>query len=379
MYIYALKYGVPMMKGDEILKRGDVQSDFDLFPETIAAFNRWLKTTISIGSVEDAIKHGMTEMLAWRTLRAQPDTPDYVTSQAFFLKAREDGMTPHKVANNLDRAKEADPKLKALNQQLRQLQQQQSQLTNSNQYPANMPQLMELDSPIDATKTAIARQTEVVCGEVAHPKVKPDDPDPPPARPGEGAGDVTTNDQNDLRQGAEEMRLLLGHLHPEERVTRWKVTVAERVVQSRNAYPSNAGTVTTLSVPHEQPGTDTPRVTLTDSGILLASTWSTILDHFSPSDDLLAAPARGVLAFLKQHASMKAANQLHPDVVRLLDDYVHDSRIWFRVPWFHEYAPGGYGWPRVIFEGGKKRIAYLGLTAESELLAAGDTLKAGWA
>jgi len=33
----------------------------------------------------------------------------------------------------------------------------------------------------------------------------------------------------------------------------------------------------------------------------------------------------------------------------------------------------------VIFEGGKKRIAYLGMAAESELLAVGDTGKAAWA
>jgi len=379
MYIHALKYGVPMMKGDEILKLDARKQDFDLHPETIAAFNGWKKNTTPIGSMEDAIKYGMIEMLAWRTLRAQPDTPDYVTNQEFFRQAPEDTMSPHKVAKDLDRAKEADPKLQALNQQMRQLQQQLAQLTNSNQYPANMPQIRELDSQIDATRKAIDRQTEVVCGQVARPKAKPDDTDPAPARPGEGPRDVTTNDQNDLRQGAEEMRLLLGHLHPEECKTRWKVIVDERVVYSRNTYPASAGTTTTLSVMHEQPGTDTPRVTLTGSGILLASTWSTIFEQFSPSDDLLAAPAHGVSSFLRRHASIEAANKLHPDVVRLLDDYVHDSRIWFRVPWFHEYAPGGYGWPRVIFEGGKKRIAYLGLTAESELLAAGDTRKAGWA
>jgi hypothetical protein len=93
----------------------------------------------------------------------------------------------------------------------------------------------------------------------------------------------------------------------------------------------------------------------------------------------VAAPARGVVKFLKQHASMEAANRLQRASIHLLDDYVHDSRIWFRVPWFHEYAPGGYGWPRVIFEGGKKRIAYLGLTPESELLVAGNTSKAAWA
>jgi len=28
------------------------------------------------------------------------------------------------------------------------------------------------------------------------------------------------------------------------------------------------------------------------------------------------------------------------------------------VPFFHEYAPGGYGWPRVIFAGGDERSRF---------------------
>ncbi|KVE72312.1 T6SS phospholipase effector Tle1-like catalytic domain-containing protein [Burkholderia vietnamiensis] len=376
MYIHALKYGVPMVRGDEILSRADFASDFALFPETIAAFNGWLKTAGPIGKVEDAIKHGMKEMLAWRTLRAQPDTDDYVTKQEFFRQATEDSMTPYKVANNIEKAKDADPQLQALNAKMARLQGQKSQATNGREYPANMPRIMELDAQIAATKQDIDRRTEVLCGKVGHPGVE----DAKPARPGEGVWDVTTNDRNDLRQGAEEMRLLLGYLHPAERETKWKVTATVRVSHApRNAFPNDPVTTTTLSVPHDQPGSDTPRVTLAESGILLASTWSTILSQFSPSDDLMAAPARGVVDFLKKHASLDAANQLQKEVIVLLDDYVHDSRIWFRIPWFHEYAPGGYGWPRVIFEGGRKRIAYLGLTSESEMLAVGNAQRAAWA
>lgn len=380
MYIHALKYGVPMMTGDEILDSPLMRADFALFPKTIAAFNGWLKTAGPIGRMEDAIRHGMADMLAWRTLRAQPGTSDYVTSQEFFLKAKEDSMTPYKVENALEKAKKSDPQLTALNAKLARLQQQKTQATGNHQYPANMPRIMELDEQIAATKLEIDRRTEVLCGAVAHPKVNPDVEDASPARPGEGVWDVTTNDQTDLRQGAEEMRLLLGYLHPDERETKWKVTVTERTTHApRDAYPGAARTTTILSVAHEQPRSDTPKVTLAESGILLASTWSTIFGNFSPSSDLLAAPARGVVGFLKKHASMEAANRLHKDVIVLLDDYVHDSRIWFRVPWFHEYAPGGYGWPRVFFEGGKKRIAYLGMTSESELLAVGNTRKAAWA
>ncbi|RDV00735.1 T6SS phospholipase effector Tle1-like catalytic domain-containing protein [Trinickia dinghuensis] len=376
MYIHALKYGVPLTKGDAILDSPQMRADFALLPQTIAAFNGWLKSAGPIGRMEDAIRHGMEEMLAWRALRAQPDTPDYVTHQGFFRQAHEDRMTPYKVAVNLEKAKDADPQFKALNAKQARLLGQRLQATRDREYPANMPRIMELDAQIEAAKREIDRRTEALCGVAGHP----DATDAAPARPGEGVWDVTTNEQNDLRQGAEEMRLLLGFLHPDEREKKWKVAATVRVNHAqRGAHPTAPTTTPTLSVPHEQPDSDTPKVTLAESGILLASTWSTIFSQFSPTDDLLAAPAPGVMGFLKKHASLDAAGRLQKPIVTLLDDYVHDSRIWFRVPWFHEYAPGGYGWPRVLFEGGTKRIVYLGLTSESELLAAGNTQKAAWA
>ncbi|WP_233238743.1 hypothetical protein [Bordetella sp. LUAb4] len=43
-----------------------------------------------------------------------------------------------------------------------------------------------------------------------------------------------------------------------------------------------------------------------------------------------------------------------------MDDYVHDSRAWFRVPYFHEYAPGGFAWGRTFFVGGDIRVRDLG-------------------
>lgn len=374
MYIQALKYGVPLTKGDEILGSPQMRADFALFPETIAAFNGWLKTAGPIGRMEDAIRHGMAEMLAWRTLRAQPDTPDYVTNQTFFRQAHEDGMTPRKVDENIEKAKKADPQLQALNKKLSTLQEQHTQAKADRNYPTNLPLIRDLEAEIAKTQLEIDRRTEAVCGAVGHP----DEKDAPPARPGEGVWDVTTNDKTDLRQGAEDMRLLLGYLHPDQRETKWRVTATvHEDLARRNEYPRPAPTVT-LSVPREQPGVDTPKVTLAESGVLLASTWSTVFSKFSEGNDLVAAPADGVVGFLKKHASLEAAKQLQQSVVKLLDDYVHDSRIWFRVPWFHEYAPGGYGWPRVFFEGGKKRIAYLGLAAESERLAVGTKREDPW-
>ncbi|MFM0241203.1 T6SS phospholipase effector Tle1-like catalytic domain-containing protein [Paraburkholderia phytofirmans] len=375
MYVHALKYGVPLTKGDKILAAPQLRTDFSLSPQTITAFNDWRKTAGPIGSIEDAIKHGMTEMLAWRTLRAKVGTADYVTEQEFFRLAQEDSMTPHKVALDVDRARKTDPEYQTLADRLSKLLAEKSRLADNRTYPTNTPRIAELDGQISATRESMDRRTEAICGSVGHPEKK----DPSPARPGEGPCDVTTNDQNDLRQGAEEMRLLLGFLHPEQRKIPWQVT---ETVSAHSVYensPYAGQTRTTLSVSHDHPGSDSPHVALAESGILLATTWSTILSNFSTGDDLLAAPARGVTSFLKKHASLEAAARLRPEAIHLLDNYVHDSRIWFRVPWFHEYAPGGYGWPRVIFVGGTQRIAYLGLASESEPLKVGSIQQAAWA
>jgi len=376
MYIHALRYGVPLMRGDKILESPQLRTDFALSAQTIAAFNGWLRTAGPIGSMEDAIRHGMAEMLAWRTLRAKVGTPDYVTEREFFRLAHEDDMTPHKVAQRLYEAVGKDAELQSLNARLRKLQEEKTRLSNNRDYPLNIGRIIELDREMKATREAIERRTEAVCGAVAHPGKE----SPAAARPGEGPCDVTTNDQNDLRQGAEEMRLLLGYLHPDQRDEPWKVTESVSPSSPRDdGFPRGAQTLTTLSVKHDQPHSDSPRVRLAESGILLATTWSTFLSRFSPSDDVLAAPARGMVNFLKKHASLEAAAQLRPEVIRLYDDYVHDSRTWFRVPWFHEYAPGGYGWPRVMFVGGKERIAYLGLVPESEPLTVGNIEEAAWA
>jgi hypothetical protein len=50
-----------------------------------------------------------------------------------------------------------------------------------------------------------------------------------------------------------------------------------------------------------------------------------------------------------------------PAVLTLYDEFIHDSRAWFRVPHFREYVPGGYFWGRVVFVGNDQRIANLGM------------------
>jgi len=147
---------------------------------------------------------------------------------------------------------------------------------------------------------------------------------------------------------------LLGYLHPEQREL-WQVRETERP-QAGNAYPTQAPPQ--LSVKREQPKADSPRVTLVEGGIAFHSTRSTLVQKYDPVDDVLAVPLPKVVRFLKEHTSAEAVAKLDRAAIALFDDYVHDSRCWFRVPFFHEYASGGYGWPRVIFAGGDERSRF---------------------
>lgn len=69
---------------------------------------------------------------------------------------------------------------------------------------------------------------------------------------------------------------------------------------------------------------------------------------YQPTLDFVLTPTQEMLPFLLRHTSDEAVRKLPRAAIRLLDDYVHDSRAWFRVPYFHEYAPGGYGWARTV-------------------------------
>jgi hypothetical protein len=109
---------------------------------------------------------------------------------------------------------------------------------------------------------------------------------------------------------------------------------------------------------------DTPHLTLVGIGdIKLHAARSTAGRWYTAGDDVLATPIREATPFLKAHTSPEAVAQLERNAqaaIDLFDDYVHDSRCWFRVPHFREYAPGGYCWPRVVFVGANERAAWLG-------------------
>ncbi|WP_153102328.1 T6SS phospholipase effector Tle1-like catalytic domain-containing protein [Paraburkholderia hayleyella] len=369
MYRVALSCGVPLLGSDEIDRRDDLIADFALSPETVMAFNAWRETVPKASSVEEALKAGMEQMLAWRTLRARINTGDYITEQTFFDKAHEDRQTPHKVEQNLKEAMGKDPQTSALRMRLERI--RADALTSG--IGGYLSALGARQKELDELNTALAERRRVLCGEVAHPGM------PPGAvslRPGEGALEATTNDQTDLRQGAEDMRLLLGHLYPGQ-CEQWQVNRMQPppVMVRGISHPQPA----VLSVRRAQPGSDSPWVRLEVSGVLLNVAWSTLVQAYRAEDDVMAAPLPEVEGFLRQCTSVEAASRLPAAAVKLFDDYVHDSRCWFRVPYFHEYAPGGYGFPRVVFVGQDRRKAYLGLAETSAPLYVGNNeVQPGW-
>ncbi|SCU74277.1 conserved hypothetical protein [Cupriavidus necator] len=242
------------------------------------------------------------------------------------------------------------------------LERERSEARNPDDYLASHRQVLQLSEEIEANKALLQRRREVLYGQQAGKTA--------PARPGEGADDIVTNDKSDLREGAEQMRLLLGYLYPDQ-LARWQVERQEFAWHPADNQPQRAPV---LSVRHEQPKADTPRVTLAGGGFLFHSARTTIVQSWNPDDDVLAAPMAGVVSFLKQHTSPEAVARLEKVAIALYDDYVHDSRIWFRIPFFNEYAPGGYGWPRVIFTGRDQRRPYLALAPATNLPAANEGL-----
>jgi hypothetical protein len=125
---------------------------------------------------------------------------------------------------------------------------------------------------------------------------------------------------------------------------------------------------------------DSPQMTLVDVGsIPVHSARSALRGTYDAADDVISKPVREAIPFLTQHTSPEAVIRLQRSAqaaVDLFDDYVHDSRCWFRVPYFHEYAPGGYGWPRVVFVDNSDRVAWLGFDPLSVALNTEDPSKA---
>ena len=107
-------------------------------------------------------------------------------------------------------------------------------------------------------------------------------------------------------------------------------------------------------------------------------TKSAAIRDYAPMDDVLVEPAPEMIPYLKSTTSAKAVDDFalrEKAAIELFDNYIHDSRAWFRVPHFHEYAPGGYGWARTFFVGDNKAVRHLGMKAKGVLDKLQDTAR----
>ncbi|KAG8155535.1 T6SS phospholipase effector Tle1-like catalytic domain-containing protein [Burkholderia catarinensis] len=381
MYIEALKAGVPLMLQADIRKRDDLVRDFALSSSVARTFNDWLSTVNQkpLDSVETALRIGMGQSLAWRTLRADiGNSHAYVTSQEFFRRAREDQVTPYGLEKRINQ-KGSSARLDDLKREKRELEIRKNTLEAA--------ALGTIRNPVEsnALKRRAAQLAEQIKKkdkeilEAAADNGKE-------SRPGEGATDITTNDKTDLLEAAEEFRLLLAYLRPDQRTrlrVYWSQAPAKAVKmgsglfsaeifisQNPNAYyltvaRKNAG-------PHRRQGSNTVWLGDRDLAIQLLGA----VAAYQPVLDFVLAPETQMLPFLLEHTSDEAVRKLSPAVVRLMDDYVHDSRAWFRVPYFHEYSPGGYGWARTFFVGNDRRVRNLGLKEQAAAVAASREQKA---
>lgn len=371
MYIEALSWGVPLMSEEEIIRIQGEQHDFLLGKPVIDAFNAWLGKMGSISRVEDAMRIGMRHSLAWRTLRARWQAGSYVTNQAFFKAAPEDTLTPYQLAQRVDEAAKADPETLELRKQLQALNARRpfsntgahdNQLSAA-ELAALMKQLQAQRQQTQDIQTALTRRREQLCQALARKQDK--------TRPGEGADETVTNDQHDLLEAAEEFRLLLGVLHPALQTglgvetssfTLRPPALGADIIRPLGIPLAMFQTSGHLPCVRRERNPDSAQV------LLAVRDWyvqtAAAMADFSPQKyDVLVVPAQNIVEKLRKWTAPdvvdKFSHQERP-IVALFDDYIHDSRAWFRVPHFHEYAPGGYGWARVLFVGNHKRVRFLG-------------------
>ncbi|WLE58823.1 DUF2235 domain-containing protein [Burkholderia plantarii] len=365
MYIEALRAGVPLLVGSEFNQIGRLLDDFSLHSSVIRAFNDWLSTVNQqpLDSVESALRIGMAQSLAWRTLRADYGNPQaYITSQEFFRRAPENEVTPYGLEMRIASKATSASRLDDLKREKQQLEEQKAAFDAAALSVLAIPILANPFRKKAAELAGQVRKKEADILAAAAGKAP---------RPGEGTTDMTTNDKTDLLEAAEEFRLLLAYLYPDQR-WRWQVYWALPPADSveltagsiRKAVPleQNANayylTVDRKSVAtHRRQGSKVAWMGEHDRVIMLLGA----IARYQPALDFVLTPRQEMLPFLLEHTSDEAVRKLPRAVIRLLDDYVHDSRAWFRVPYFHEYAPGGYGWARTVFVGNDRRVRSLGL------------------
>ncbi len=370
MYIEALRAGVPLLVGDKLNQVTNAPRDFAVSSSLICAFNDWLSTVNQkpLDSVETALRIGMAQSLAWRTLRADPaDSQTSLTTQPFFHSATEDPLTSYGLETLIASAPSSSSSSR-LDELKRQKSSLESELSNRPQLygPLGMPlwtssDEMEVDDLLGKIKKTDQEILDTAAGRSG--------------RPGEGEEDITVNDKTDLLEAAEEFRLLLAYLRPEQR-SRWRAywiqatpPTGKKPQDPLDRYLEDRPFGHFLIVDradlnsHRRQGSK--KVWLVDSSFPLqaGSVIDSLTHTYDPIKDFVLAPRDQMLPFLLENTSDQAVRNLSQAAIRLMDDYVHDSRAWFRVPFFHEYAPGGFGWGRTFFVGNDTRVRDLGLNA----------------
>ncbi|WP_446904274.1 T6SS phospholipase effector Tle1-like catalytic domain-containing protein [Burkholderia sp. YIM B11467] len=383
MYIEALKAGMPLIVQGDISRRDDLMKDFSLSPLLVRTFNEWLSTVNQkpLDSIETAMRAGMGQSLEWRTLRADYGNPQaYVTAQEFFRSAPEDDVTPYGLERRIAGKAVSSSRLDNLKREKSRLEAQKSGLDAA---ALSMPAIPALANPFKKRAAELGEQIKKKDAEILTAAAGKS------PRPGEGTTDVMTNDKTDLLEASEEFRLLLAYLYPDRR-SRWQVYWSKTPGEAVKVKFGPIGTAVALeqnvnayylTVDRK----DVPSKRRQGSKIVWMGERDRVIQLFGavasyqPILDFVLAPRPEMLPFLLEHTSDEAVRKLPPAAIRLLDDYVHDSRAWFRVPYFHEYAPGGYGWARTFFVGNDRRVRSLGLkdnaagiAAERERTAAAD-------
>ncbi|CAN7691638.1 T6SS phospholipase effector Tle1-like catalytic domain-containing protein [Paraburkholderia terricola] len=352
MYIEALRAGVPLQLPDgPDAMTAATKANFKLAPELVGTFNDWLKTAPAISKVEDAMRFGMGQMLGWRTLRARVGTADYVTEQLFFQRAHEGTKSREQVREDAQRLSKNDPKIKHLKSQRLEIVSRMnaaSMSATADPFSSLGPtgdlreEMDGYQKELQQNDTAIARAQDANAAKAAGL-------DPSVAKPGNGPDDLVSDDKTDIQEAAEEFRVLLTWLNP----------VQAPVWRTKFNHQTNLPYTTREQASKlHRPETSMIYMKAPDVLSRLAA-----VSPYSIYDDAVIKPRTVLKGFLQQHTSPVAVEALRKTsaAVRLYDDYIHDSRAWFRVPYFREYVPGGYFWARVLFTGGDQRVENLGL------------------
>ncbi|WP_334065992.1 DUF2235 domain-containing protein [Burkholderia cepacia] len=351
MYIEALRAGVPMQfpGGPQDMLQTTKQL-FDLSNGLVKTFNGWLNSVPTIKSVEEAMRFGMAQMLSWRTLRARIGTADYVTEQPFFKNAPESHKSREQVREDTDRLNDSDAKIKQLKSERFDVVAQMNAASMSamdNPFASVTPssdlgkEIEGYQGQLKAYDTKIAREKDANAAKAAGKS-------PSSAKPGNGPDDLISNDKTDLLEAAEEFRLLLTWLNPSQ-TSIWRAEINH---QTNLPY-----TVKAPATPLHKPETEV--VYMRNPDIL---TRFSAVTPFSIYNDAVIRPRTAMKGFLSQNTSPAAVEALRktPAVIQLYDEFIHDSRAWFRVPYFREYVPGGFFWGRLLFVGNDQRVENLG-------------------